>query len=182
MWEGLWARKLGWRRRCGRLSPGSTMFFTAPFPHPHFLSSLPLFLPFLQVFTAVLMHYTRDQLPFSMFADSKVPNDTWGKNNGERGQQENPVWFAPAAGEHLPWLVLCWWLVGKPASGAVAGLRTNQLARMQPLTCCCPACCLLLLVCPPQGRATCTSGATASSRAAWTRPALASTACCTSST
>jgi hypothetical protein len=37
-----------------------------------------------QVFTAVLMHYTRDQLPFTMFADSKVPNDIWGKNNGER--------------------------------------------------------------------------------------------------
>ena len=37
----------------------------------------------LQVFTAVLMHYTRDQLPFTMFADSKVPNDIWGKNNGE---------------------------------------------------------------------------------------------------
>ncbi|KAL4436828.1 hypothetical protein ABPG75_003967 [Micractinium tetrahymenae] len=36
-----------------------------------------------QVFTAVLMHYTRDQLPFTMFADSKVPNDIWGKNNGE---------------------------------------------------------------------------------------------------
>lgn len=29
------------------------------------------------------MHYTRDQLPFTMFADSKVPNDIWGKNNGE---------------------------------------------------------------------------------------------------
>jgi hypothetical protein len=41
----------------------------------------------LQVFTAVLMHYTRDQLPFSMFADSKVPNETWGKNNGERQRQ-----------------------------------------------------------------------------------------------
>ena len=39
----------------------------------------------LQVFTAVLMHYTRDQLPFTMFADSKVPNDIWGKNNGEAG-------------------------------------------------------------------------------------------------
>jgi hypothetical protein len=41
-----------------------------------------------QVFTAVLMHYTRDQLPFSMFADSKVPNETWGKNNGEQGGQQ----------------------------------------------------------------------------------------------
>lgn len=40
----------------------------------------------VQVFTAVLMHYTRDQLPFTMFADSKVPNDIWGKNNGA------PVW------------------------------------------------------------------------------------------
>ena len=39
------------------------------------------------MFTAVLMHYTRDQLPFSMFADSKVPNETWGKNNGERQRQ-----------------------------------------------------------------------------------------------
>ncbi|EFN50512.1 hypothetical protein CHLNCDRAFT_55800, partial [Chlorella variabilis] len=35
-----------------------------------------------QVFTAVLMHYTRDQLPFTMYADSKVSNDIWGKNNG----------------------------------------------------------------------------------------------------
>jgi DNA-directed RNA polymerase I subunit RPA1 len=36
-----------------------------------------------QVLTAVLMHYTRDQLPFTMFADSKVPADIWGKSNGE---------------------------------------------------------------------------------------------------
>ena len=37
-----------------------------------------------QVFTAVLMHYTRDQLPFTLFQDSKVPADTWGKDSGGR--------------------------------------------------------------------------------------------------
>ncbi|PSC74762.1 beta and beta-prime subunits of DNA dependent RNA-polymerase [Micractinium conductrix] len=36
-----------------------------------------------QVFTAVLMHYTRDQLPFNLYADSKTPGDMYGKNNGE---------------------------------------------------------------------------------------------------
>jgi DNA-directed RNA polymerase I subunit RPA1 len=36
-----------------------------------------------QVFTAVLMHYTRDQLPFTMAADSKVPLEMWGKSSGE---------------------------------------------------------------------------------------------------
>jgi len=36
-----------------------------------------------QVFTAVLMHYTRDQLPFTMAADSKVPLELWGKTSGE---------------------------------------------------------------------------------------------------
>jgi len=36
-----------------------------------------------QVFTAVLMHYTRDQLPFTMAADSKVPLEMWGKTSGE---------------------------------------------------------------------------------------------------
>lgn len=36
-----------------------------------------------QVFTAVLMHYTRDQLPFTMATDSKVPVDMWGKGSGE---------------------------------------------------------------------------------------------------
>jgi hypothetical protein len=29
------------------------------------------------------MHYTRDQLPFTMYADSKVPLDIWGKHSGE---------------------------------------------------------------------------------------------------
>ena len=36
-----------------------------------------------QVITAVLMHYTRDQLPFTMASDAKVPVDTWGKHSGE---------------------------------------------------------------------------------------------------
>ncbi|KFM27291.1 DNA-directed RNA polymerase I subunit rpa1 [Auxenochlorella protothecoides] len=36
-----------------------------------------------QVLTAVLMHYTRDQLPFSMSTASRVPVEAWGKNSGE---------------------------------------------------------------------------------------------------
>ena len=36
-----------------------------------------------QVFTAVLMHYTRDQLPLNMAAKCKTPNDAWGKHSGE---------------------------------------------------------------------------------------------------
>ena len=36
-----------------------------------------------QVITAVLMHYTRDQLPFHMAGDCKVPEDVWGKGTGE---------------------------------------------------------------------------------------------------
>ena len=40
----------------------------------------------------MLMHYTRDQLPFTMFADSKVPNDIWGKNNGEHN---SGFWWVP---------------------------------------------------------------------------------------
>lgn len=36
-----------------------------------------------QVFTAILMHYTRDQLPFTMAGDSKIPLDVWGKTSGE---------------------------------------------------------------------------------------------------
>lgn len=36
-----------------------------------------------QVLTAILMHYTRDQLPFTMATDSKVPIDIWGRNSGE---------------------------------------------------------------------------------------------------
>ena len=36
-----------------------------------------------QVLTAVLMHYTRDQLPFTISADSKVPLEMWGKSSGE---------------------------------------------------------------------------------------------------
>lgn len=36
-----------------------------------------------QVVTAILMHYTRDQLPFTMASNSKVPADTWGSNSGE---------------------------------------------------------------------------------------------------
>lgn len=36
-----------------------------------------------QVFTAVLMHYTRDQLPLTMAAKCKTPSDAWGKGSGE---------------------------------------------------------------------------------------------------
>jgi DNA-directed RNA polymerase I subunit RPA1 len=36
-----------------------------------------------QVFTAVLMHYTRDQLPLTMAAKCKTPNDAWGKHSGD---------------------------------------------------------------------------------------------------
>lgn len=36
-----------------------------------------------QVITAILMHYTRDQLPFHMAADCKIPADVWGKGTGE---------------------------------------------------------------------------------------------------
>ena len=36
-----------------------------------------------QVFTAILMHYTRDQLPLTMAAKCKTPSDVWGKLSGE---------------------------------------------------------------------------------------------------
>lgn len=36
-----------------------------------------------QVFTAILMHYTRDQLPLTMAAKCKTPNDAWGKHSGD---------------------------------------------------------------------------------------------------
>ena len=36
-----------------------------------------------QVFTAVLMHYTRDQLPLTMAAKCKTPSDAWGKGSGD---------------------------------------------------------------------------------------------------
>ena len=115
--------------------------------------------PLLQVFTAVLMHYTRDQLPFTMFADSKVPNDIWGKNNGEqRG-------------------------VVVALVGSDLGEERVQMCRgsASPLTL---MLCLLLLLLAAlvQARATCTCGATTWWRAVWTSRASASTACCTSST
>jgi DNA-directed RNA polymerase I subunit RPA1 len=43
-----------------------------------------------QVFTAALMHYTRDQLPFSMSAASKVPVDAWGGPASGEGRMH--VW------------------------------------------------------------------------------------------
>ena len=63
--------RLGQHPFCGCQLPCSQAALSLPCPR--------------QVFTAVLMHYTRDQLPFTMFADSKVPNDIWGKNNGAPG-------------------------------------------------------------------------------------------------
>lgn len=47
-----------------------------------------------QVLTAVLMHYTRDQLPFSMSTASRVPVEAWGKNSGGTGA----VWWVSWGG------------------------------------------------------------------------------------
>lgn len=42
-----------------------------------------------QVFTAVLVHYTRDQLPLTMAAKCKTPSDVWGKDSGD---QKMHIW------------------------------------------------------------------------------------------
>ena len=69
------ARELTQRNPTQRTQPSATQT-----PHRTPPATAPT-----QVFTAVLMHYTRDQLPFTLCADSKVPADMWGRSNGAAG-------------------------------------------------------------------------------------------------
>lgn len=92
-----------------------------------------------QAFTAVLMHYTRDQLPFTLCADSKVPLDMWGKQSGE-GRMH--VWR-----NHL--VAGC---VDKASFGKHGLLHVFYVSR---LSCWCG------VVCPPRRRGACCCAACA---------------------
>ena len=108
--QKLWTGKQVRRRRRGRRPPACSRprhprppaslharSTTAASPPPT-TSPAP---PRPQVFTAVLMHYTRDQLPLTLFADSKVPADIWGRGNGAPPPPPRPCAADPPGPLHL---------------------------------------------------------------------------------